>query len=67
MQSNHLPFLERNFFHEESRAARWGVVGLFASGAALFLALFVIMLAISLVVGHTATFIKLLFGSVKSV
>ena len=62
MQSNHLPFLERNFFREESRIARWGAIGLFASGAALFLALFVIMLAISLVVGHTAVFIRLLFN-----
>ena len=67
MQSNHLPFLERNFFHEESRAARWGAIGLFASGVALFLALFVIMLATSLVIGHTAAFIKLLFSSAKSV
>jgi len=65
MQSNHLPFLERNFFREESRIARWGAIGLFASGAALFLALFVIMLATSLIVGQAAAFIKLLFAPTR--
>jgi len=43
---NSLPFLERDFFRQEDRLARWGTIGIFICGIALFLALFVILLAI---------------------
>ena len=67
MQINYLPFLERDFFRQEDRLARWGTIGIFICGIALFLALFVILLAMSTVVGNAVYFIKLLFRPTAAV
>lgn len=54
--------LERNFFHQEARVARWGTVLIFAVGIAVFLGLFVAMVALSVVVGNVVSLIKQLIG-----